>query len=485
MKMDLRASPPDGLQSLLPLSYTVASNPSSEPETSPAAMLYYVFDALICARTVYSLFKMYFKWRFERQALYEQQLKGVGSDIVPGGDKKKIRVYMDGCFDMMHFGHANALRQAKMLGDVLVVGVVPDDEIVRHKGPPVMNNYERTLAVESVKWVDEIIPNVPYDVSEGFLDKLINEYKIDFIVHGDDPCIGADGKDAYAAVKTAGRFKTIKRTEGVSSTDIVGRMLLCTRNHHLDGHPVENGESSSMNGDASPSQDSDDSPANVPLPRLASSSLKGDTVLSLAAGSNVNQPFTRVSTFLPTTRRLLQFSGGARALKAGDKVVYMDGAFDMFHCGHIETLRAAKEMGDFLLVGIHDDATVNLHRGRNFPIMNLHERTLSVLSCRYVDEVIIGAPWTVTEDMIKTMNISLVVHGTHYDENETEKMEDAYAVPKRMGMFVKVESKSNLSVLDILDRIVNNRGQYLKRQAKKTAQEANYLENHKTYVEEL
>lgn len=49
--------------------------------------------------------------------------------------------------------------------------------------------------------------------------------------------------------------------------------------------------------------------------------------------------------------------------------------------------------------------------------MNLHERTLSVLSCKYVDEVIIGAPWEVTEDMIKTMNISLVLHGTMGDND--------------------------------------------------------------------
>ena len=39
----------------------------------------------------------------------------------------------------------------------------------------------------------------------------------------------ADGTDAYAHVKKMGRFRMIKRTEGVSSTDIVGRMLMCTR----------------------------------------------------------------------------------------------------------------------------------------------------------------------------------------------------------------------------------------------------------------
>lgn len=40
---------------------------------------------------------------------------------------------MDGCFDMMHYGHANALRQARALGDVLVVGLIPDSQIRIYK----------------------------------------------------------------------------------------------------------------------------------------------------------------------------------------------------------------------------------------------------------------------------------------------------------------------------------------------------------------
>lgn len=39
-------------------------------------------------------------------------------------------------------------------------------------------------------------------------------------------------------------------------------------------------------------------------------------------------------------------------------------------------------------------------RGAHRPIMNLHERSLSVLACRYVDEVIIGAPWEVSRDTV-------------------------------------------------------------------------------------
>lgn len=50
---------------------------------------------------------------------------------------------MDGCFDMMHYGHCNALRQARALGDQLIVGIVSDAEIVANKGPPVTSLEER------------------------------------------------------------------------------------------------------------------------------------------------------------------------------------------------------------------------------------------------------------------------------------------------------------------------------------------------------
>lgn len=59
--------------------------------------------------------------------------------------KKAVRVYMDGCFDMMHYGHCNALRQARSLGDQLVVGVVSDAEIIVNKGPPVTPLHERYM----------------------------------------------------------------------------------------------------------------------------------------------------------------------------------------------------------------------------------------------------------------------------------------------------------------------------------------------------
>lgn len=48
---------------------------------------------------------------------------------------------------MVHFGHANSLRQAKALGDYLVVGVHTDEEITKHKGPPVFMEEERYVLI--------------------------------------------------------------------------------------------------------------------------------------------------------------------------------------------------------------------------------------------------------------------------------------------------------------------------------------------------
>ncbi|KAH8481574.1 hypothetical protein H0E87_029160 [Populus deltoides] len=407
--------------------------------------------------------------------------------------KKRIRVYMDGCFDLMHYGHANALRQAKALGDELVVGVVSDEEIVANKGPPVLSMEERLALVSGLKWVDEVIADAPYAITEKFMNSLFNEHKIDYIIHGDDPCLLPDGTDAYALAKKAGRYKQIKRTEGVSSTDIVGRILSSLK----DTKACENHDDSSS------------------LPGIA---LKGSQSNS-----------AHISQFLPTSRRIVQFSNG-KGPGPNARVVYIDGAFDLFHAGHVEfvaptslhifvdcssighqlsafqhgtvakanmigselilfksassrmILRSARQLGDFLLVGIHTDQIVSEHRGKGHPIMHLHERSLSVLACRYVDEVIIGAPWEVTKDMVTTFNITLVVHGTVAENNSLLAGEpDPYAVPKSMRIFRMLDSPKTITTTSVAQRIVANHEAYVKRNAKKAENEKKYYAE-KVYV---
>ncbi|CAI9262424.1 unnamed protein product [Lactuca saligna] len=359
--------------------------------------------------------------------------------------KKRIRVYMDGCFDLMHYGHANALRQAKALGDELVVGVVSDEEIIKNKGPPVLSMEERLALVSGLKWVDEVIANAPYAITEDFMNSLFKEHKIDYIIHGDDPCLLPDGSDAYALAKNVGRYKQIKRTEGVSSTDIVGRILASMEDKEV------NGESNEMSR------------------RSIESHSKSK----------------HASNFLPTSRRIVQFSNG-KGPGPNARVVYIDGAFDLFHAGHVEILKSARQLGDFLLVGIYTDETVGQQRGAHFPLMHLHERSLSVLACRYVDEVIIGAPWEITKDMIATFNISTVVHGTVSESESTlNGMVDPYSVPKSMGIFRILESPKNITTTSVAQRIKANHEIYEKRNEKKEASEKKFYEERKAPATEI
>jgi ethanolamine-phosphate cytidylyltransferase len=163
----------------------------------------------------------------------------------------------------------------------------------------------------------------------------------------------------------------------------------------------------------------------------------------------------------------VQFSNG-KGPGPDARIVYIDGAFDLFHAGHVEILKHAREFGDFLLVGIHTDQTVSDHRGLHHPIMNLHERSLSVLACRYVDEVIIGAPWEVTKDMIMTFNISLVVHGTVAENEDVNVEDDPYKAAKNMGIFKIIESPLDITTTTIIKKIVANHEAYQKRNEKKS-----------------
>ncbi|KAJ7530455.1 hypothetical protein O6H91_14G004300 [Diphasiastrum complanatum] len=300
------------------------------------------------------------------------------------------------------------------------------------------------VMVSSVKWVDKVIADAPYAITEEFMNKLFTEYNIDYIIHGDDPCILPDGSDAYAHAKKAGRYKQIKRTEGVSSTDIVGRMLLCVRDRQILETPNHASLQRQFSHGSTPGQD------------------------------NGNASGTRISHFLPTSRRIVQFSNG-KGPRPDARIVYMDGAFDLFHAGHVEILKCARDYGDFLLVGIHTDQTVSAHRGPHHPIMSLHERSLSVLACRYVDEVIIGAPSEVTKDMIKTFNISLVLHGTVQESEGVRNGEkDCYAAAKELGIFKVINSPRDLTTSTIIRRIVTNHEAYKKRNEKKAESEKKY-----------
>lgn len=199
--------------------------------------------------------------------------------------------------------------------------------------------------------------------------------------------------------------------------------------------------------------------------------------------SKVSLDHERPSKFLTTNRMLRLFSAGHREPMRTDKVVYADGAFDMFHAGHVEFLKRAKALGTYLIVGVHNDAVVNHYRGLNYPIMNLHERVLSVLGCKYVDDVLIDAPWQITKEMIASLNIAVAVHGTHRDPDQLDEKtrQDHYQAARDAKIFKEISSPSTLDVKDIVKRINENRERFEKKfVSKMQAEEEYYSDRYKT-----
>jgi cytidyltransferase-like protein len=132
----------------------------------------------------------------------------------------KSRVYVDMVGDLFHAGHVELLRAARRHGDWLVVGVLSDETVASYKRRPIMSLAERVAVIESCRYVDEVIEDAPFQVTEGFLA----EHDFATVVHGDD-LSPQDAELVYGAAAAAGKLKYVRRTAGISTTELIQRVL--------------------------------------------------------------------------------------------------------------------------------------------------------------------------------------------------------------------------------------------------------------------
>ncbi len=322
----------------------------------------------------------------------------------------------------MPVGHAGAMLQARRLGDELLVGVHSDEAILENKGPTVMTLEERLVdvprlcfwlfadgpynpfriaAVEACRWATKCVPHAPYVTSLPW----VSHYGCNYVVHGDDITSDSNGDDCYRFVKAAGRFKVVKRTPGISTTDLVGRMLLCTKGHFIKS------VKGTLSGTDGPGNENE---------RLQYASYLQDRLKDYATDQTGLQPGPQVWVWEGSNTAKLEGmvdeSGifdnlvSGKLPRQGQRIIYVDGGFDLFSSGHIEFLRQVlaieefegrqrgwydheqkqqrlKDHGEdygpaYVVAGVHDDDVINHWKGLNYPIMNIFERGLCVLQCR-------------------------------------------------------------------------------------------------------
>jgi D-beta-D-heptose 7-phosphate kinase/D-beta-D-heptose 1-phosphate adenosyltransferase len=150
--------------------------------------------------------------------LSREELVAIRKELKANGRKV---VFTNGCFDIIHSGHVDYLTKAKMMGDVLFVGINSDSSIKRIKGNkrPILDENERAFIVAGLKAVDYV---TLFD--EDTPKELIEAIVPDALVKGADWAIeNIIGRDVVEA--NGGRVETIKFVNKQSTSNIINMIL--------------------------------------------------------------------------------------------------------------------------------------------------------------------------------------------------------------------------------------------------------------------
>ena len=130
--------------------------------------------------------------------------------------------------------------------------------------------------------------------------------------------------------------------------------------------------------------------------------------------------------------------------------VYIDGVFDLFHRGHIESIKKCLDFGDEVIVGIVSDDDCSTYKRP--PIFNEKDRTEIIKNIRFVNETIFPCPLIITEEFILNNKIDIIVHGFS-DESDFEKQKEFFKVPIKLGIFRTIDYYDKISTTDLIKKI--------------------------------
>jgi len=146
------------------------------------------------------------------------ELKSIVEDSRSRG---KTIVFTNGCFDILHVGHVRYLKEAKALGDILIVGLNSDRSVKKIKGDkrPFLHEDERAELVDALQSVDYVIL-----FSESTPEKLMSILKPDIHVKGGD-YVAEDLPEYEVMKQLGGRTVVVCNIEGKSTTAFIKKIL--------------------------------------------------------------------------------------------------------------------------------------------------------------------------------------------------------------------------------------------------------------------
>ncbi|MDD2805140.1 MAG: D-glycero-beta-D-manno-heptose 1-phosphate adenylyltransferase [Elusimicrobiales bacterium] len=99
--------------------------------------------------------------------------------------------------------------------------------------------------------------------------------------------------------------------------------------------------------------------------------------------------------------------------KAGKRVVFTNGCFDLLHAGHVYSLEKARSLGDFLFLGLNSDASVKRLKGPSRPLNGAADRAIVLAALAAVDAVVVFKEDT-PQNLIKALRPDILVKGADY-----------------------------------------------------------------------
>jgi D-beta-D-heptose 7-phosphate kinase/D-beta-D-heptose 1-phosphate adenosyltransferase len=135
--------------------------------------------------------------------------------------------------------------------------------------------------------------------------------------------------------------------------------------------------------------------------------------------------------------------------RAGKRVVFTNGVFDLLHPGHVRYLKTARSQGDALIVGVNSDRSVRANKGPDRPVIPEDERAevLSALAC--VDAVVMFDEQTPAA-IIEAIQPDVLVKGADWPSDQIVGRE---TVEARGGRVIRVPVETGYSTSRILERI--------------------------------
>jgi D-beta-D-heptose 7-phosphate kinase/D-beta-D-heptose 1-phosphate adenosyltransferase len=181
--------------------------------------------------------------------------------------------------------------------------------------------------------------------------------------------------------------------------------------------------------------------AGIEVTKIGAAPVSRDEILGELLSGNVNLKLKTLASAVEMARECRRRNG---------KVVWTNGCFDIFHIGHYEYLKLARQQGDLLIVGLNSDASVRRLKGPQRPITGEAERARLLAALDVVDCIVVFEEDTPLE-AIKAVRPDVIVKGGDYREDQVVGWD---AIKSYGGKVVIAPLVEGVSTTDIVKRVL-------------------------------